>query len=177
MQNSSPFGSRNDDPLLQDDPLAPSDDEEEPNADRAEDEHADREGPVGARDSGLPSSGFMEGDVNSDSVFSATAPSPSPQSENGEKSAAASPESEGPSRADLLAYLLENRAAIDVLFEMLAFDRADGEEEGYRQFLSAMRDRHEVVTQQYRDALGEKLPETDLDQDATLSPGDGSPIS
>jgi hypothetical protein len=46
---------------------------------------------------------------------------------------------------------------------MLAFNRADGEEEAYRHFLDAMRDRHEQAAQRYREALDWDLPELDLD--------------
>lgn len=68
-----------------------------------------------------------------------------------------------PSRGDLLAYLIENRAAIDVLFEMMAIDRADGEEEEYRRCLEALQDRHKLAVRSYREALNEDLPETSLE--------------
>jgi len=63
------------------------------------------------------------------------------------------------SRDALFALLIETRSAIDVLFEMMAFNRADGEEEEYRQFLKAMRARHEKAVEQYRSAFGLDLPD------------------
>lgn len=63
------------------------------------------------------------------------------------------------SRTDLFALLVETRTAIDVLFEMMAFDRADGEEKEYRRVLSAMRARHKKALEQYRDASDKDLPD------------------
>lgn len=58
---------------------------------------------------------------------------------------------DSPSRSDLFRLLLENRAGIQVLFEMLAFARADGDEEQYQHLLNAMRDRHERAVESYRE--------------------------
>lgn len=63
------------------------------------------------------------------------------------------------SRTDLFALLVETRSAIDVLFEMMAFDRADGEEEEYRQYLNALRARHERAVEQYWAERGMDRPD------------------
>lgn len=140
MSDTNPLGTRSDDPLLKNDPLAP---EAEPDAsDPTTEETAATEQRVDEPDEGTS--------VHDDSVFSAPA-----SSGNGTQGGRSSP-----SLDDLLAYLVENRAAIDVLFEMLAFDRADGEEQDYRHFLKAMRERHEQATQTYREALDIELPDT-----------------
>jgi len=140
MSKTSPLGSRSDDPLLKNDPLAP---EAEPDASDPSTEEAPAAEPRAAEPK-AKASGY------DDSVFSASS-----SSGNGTKDGASAS-----SLDDLLAYLVENRAAIDVLFEMLAFDRADGEEQDYRHFLKAMRERHEQATQTYREALDIDLPDT-----------------
>lgn len=165
----NPFGSRDDDPLLQDDPFAPpgekdGETDEQPGAEQEQEGDAD----------GLFAS---NGDPpeETESVFAPTSSSAT-ESETASESSSSSPESEMISRADLLSYLLENRAALDVLFEMMAFNQADGGEEGYRHFLSAMRDRHEVALQQYREALTEEFPDADLSVEASSSIGDDPPL-
>lgn len=163
MPDTNPFGSRDDDPLLQNDPLAPSsedDDEREP---------GEQENEQHSSSSEASSDETLTDDP--DGLFSSTEDaSQHAQSTN-------SSQKEMPSRADLLSYLLENRAALDVLFEMMAFDRADGDEEEYRHFLQAMQERHELATQQYRDALEVELPSTELDEEIPPSVEDNPPVS
>lgn len=164
MPDMNPFGSRDDDPLLQDDPLAPSSEDEE------SEQEASQQGD-GREETSARSSSFGDSPLgdDGDTVFASTSSAEEARSTESTASSEASPAQDEPSRADLLAYLIENRAAIDVLFEMMAFDRADGDEDGYRHFLSAMRDRHEVATQKYREALGADLPETDLENESPPS--------
>lgn len=162
----NPFGPRDEDPLLQDDPLAPSADPDEESNGEATDET--KEDPERASESSLGA--HTEGAEESDSLFAATTDSLS------DASSSAS-DSDSLTRADILSYLLENRAALDVLFEMMAFDRADGEETEYRQFLNAMRERHEVAIQQYREALEDAFPEVDLGTQSSASIDDDPPVS
>lgn len=169
------FGTREDDPLLQNDPLAPSsegDSKEEQQGEPSSDtptEDASTESVPADKEAVSPN-----GDGKEESPFSN---SEEPESVFG---AGSSTETEAEnqneaesdvSRADLLGLLIENRAAMDVLFEMMAYDRADGQEEGYRQFLNALHDRHEVVLEKYRSALDADLPDFWNEEKPTV-PGD-----
>lgn len=148
MSDTSPLGTRADDPLLKNDPLAPG--REPDGTDATTGETSTSEERTEERQE-APTADGETTSIRDDSVFASTSSSGGETEEGASRSL---------SRGDLLAYLIENRAAIDVLFEMLAFDRADGEEQDYRHFLTAMRERHEQAVQTYREALEEELPET-----------------
>lgn len=167
----SPFGAREDDPLLQDDPLAPSGEKEQETSGQSgteEGQQEDTDTPFSS-DGGPPQE-------EPGSVFAATTAS-SPGEETSASDGVSDRESGALSRADLLSYLLENRAALDVLFEMMAFDRAEGDEEEYRHFLNAMRERHEVAIQQYQEALEERFSDVDLNAKSPSTIDDEPPMS
>lgn len=168
----NPFGSRDDDPLLQDDPFAPSGDPDE--GPSGEEEAPSEEDQATASESSPPEDGGAE---EPDSVFAATSSPTSNGSTATADASASTSESASPTRTDVLSYLLENRAALDVLFEMMAFGRADGDEEKYRHFLDAMRERHKVAIQQYREALEDTFPDVELGTESPLALDDELPVS
>jgi hypothetical protein len=154
----SVFGSQDDDPLFENDPLAPSSNEKNDETTPDAPSETSATGRKTAASNGAPRP--------EDSVFERAAP----EEGGAEEEFRSRSESEDVSRADLLALLVENRAAIDVLFEMMAYARADGREEGYRRFLEAMRARHQQAAQEYRAALDADLCAFDLDVDSASTP-------
>lgn len=57
------------------------------------------------------------------------------------------------SSRDLLDLLIENRAAIDVIFEMMAYNCSEGEEDEYRYYLNSMQKRYQNAIETYRETL------------------------
>jgi hypothetical protein len=65
--------------------------------------------------------------------------------------------------------LVEIRAAVDVLFDTLAYMEAGNDEERFRSFKEALYERHEHAKEEHLQRIAEAMESGDLDADDILS--------